>query len=188
MGRLLPFRRPPRPRRPRRGRFASVRTLLLLVVLLVLYALSEPALVPAEGIFEGGRERVAGPFSPCGRGRLHACVVDGDTIKLGERKVRLIGIDAPERFAPECRREAALAEQASAELLRLLNRGPVVLVTDRRDTVDRYGRELRRIVQWQDGRGEVDVGEELVAQGLATRWAGFDAGWCRGGGDEAQGV
>ena len=35
-------------------------------------------------------------FTRCGPGRGHACVIDGDTIKLGDRKIRIIGIDTPE--------------------------------------------------------------------------------------------
>ena len=157
--------------------WSSLRTLLLLGVLLALYAVSEPGLVPAGAVFEVEREPVAGPFSRCGRGRFHACVVDGDTIKLGDRRIRLLGIDAPEIFEPACAREADLGEQATAELLRQLNRGSVVMVRDWRDGVDRYGRDLRRLVRVEAGR-DVDIAGALIDKGLARRFVGYDPGWC----------
>ncbi|WP_343344071.1 thermonuclease family protein [Sphingomicrobium sp. XHP0239] len=179
MGKMRPFRtsRPARRRWPIRASWSSLRTIVLLAAVVGLYALSEPAIVSTGTIFEAERERITGPFSRCGRGRLHACVVDGDTIRLGDRRIRMLGIDAPELFEPACSREADLAAAASAELLRQLNRGDVVMIRDRRDGVDRYGRDLRRLVR-DDAGGEVDIAGELVAMGLARRWIGYDVGWC----------
>ncbi len=88
-------------------------------------------------------------------------VVDGDTIAVrlanGRReRVRLIGIDTPERGA-------CLAAQATAQARRLAHGKRVVLRGDAtQDTRDRYGRLLA--YAWVGGR---DLGYQQVAAGLA---------------------
>jgi micrococcal nuclease len=92
-----------------------------------------------------------------------ARVVDGDTVRVlvdgDEVVVRVLGIDTPEMP------DGCGAQAATDELARLLPAGaPVVLVMDgSADTVDRYGRWLRRIEA-----GGLDVGEGLIAAGLAA--------------------
>ena len=111
-----------------------------------------------------------------------ACVAhvsDGDTIRLcsGER-VRLVGIDAPERAGSErcsARSRARLAwsrnpswcdhakgDRARAALERFLATGPVGI---ERRAHDVYGRTLARVTV--NGR---DAGEWLISQGLARPW------------------
>ena len=68
----------------------------------------DPALVEPPAFLSTEPERISERFTRCGPGRGHACVVDGDTIKLGERKVRIIGIDAPEVHGA-CPEETRLA-------------------------------------------------------------------------------
>ncbi|MET0338790.1 MAG: thermonuclease family protein [Caulobacter sp.] len=101
-------------------------------------------------------------------------VVDGDTIELpnGER-VRVLNIDTPE-MAPRarCEREGALAQQAKARTQELVLTGELSFHASGRNR-DRYGRLLRRIEV--NGR---DLGEQLVSEGLAQRWAGSKAQWC----------
>ena len=88
-------------------------------------------------------------------------VVDGDTIAVrlanGRReRVRLIGIDTPERGA-------CLAAQATAQARRLAHGKRVVLRGDAtQDTRDRYGRLLA--YAWIGSR---DLGYQQVAAGLA---------------------
>jgi micrococcal nuclease len=88
-------------------------------------------------------------------------VVDGDTLAVrldnGRReRVRLIGIDTPERGA-------CLAAQATAQASRLANRRRVVLRGDAtQDTRDRYGRLLA--YAWVRGR---DLGYQQIAAGVA---------------------
>ena len=129
----------------------------------------------------GGRaiaeQRIDQRFTPCGPGRGHACVVDGDTINLGDRKVRMIGIDAPEVNEPRCEIERRLGRDASQRLLELLNSGPVWLVTTADRSTDDYGRDLRRI-DVDDGSGRRDIGDVLVREGLAARYDGAKADWC----------
>lgn len=85
-------------------------------------------------------------------------VIDGDTVAVetrdGPERVRLIGINAPERG--EC-----LAEEATRRLRELVAGEDVELVADRTDR-DQYGRLLRYAEV--DG---FDVGGELVRAGLA---------------------
>lgn len=101
-----------------------------------------------------------------------SAVHDGDTVRLcnGER-VRLAAIDAPEMpGSPKCeshRRARSwcdyrLAVRSRDELERLLRRGPVRIERTGRDI---YGRTLARLTV--NGR---DVGEALIARGLARRW------------------
>ncbi|SFN17318.1 Endonuclease YncB, thermonuclease family [Izhakiella capsodis] len=85
-------------------------------------------------------------------------VFDGDTVAISDgrqqRRVRLIGIDAPERNQPYGER--------SRQALNVLISGKVV--TARGDTQDNYGRLLAVI--WLSGR---DMNARQVADGMA--WA-----------------
>lgn len=108
-----------------------------------------------------------------------ARVTDGDTIRLcsGER-VRLMGIDAPERAGSErcsARSVARLrhspnpswcdyekGEQSKAALTRVIGTGTVRI---ERHGHDVYGRTLARVTV--NGR---DAGEWLIGKGLARPW------------------
>ena len=112
-------------------------------------------------------------FTFCHGGGGTNCVVDGDTFRMGGAKIRIADIDTPETHPARCAREAELGAAATRRLHALLNSGPVSLATIGRDA-DRYGRKLRLVSV--DGRG---IGETLVAEGLARRYAGgYRAGWC----------
>ncbi|MGN6356956.1 MAG: thermonuclease family protein [Novosphingobium sp.] len=87
-------------------------------------------------------ETVSATFTRCGPGRGEACVIDGDTFKLGERKIRIVGIDTPEVDA-RCPQEAQLAEAATVHIQEVLNRGPFQMIARLDEPTDRYGRELR---------------------------------------------
>lgn len=90
-------------------------------------------------------------------------VVDGDTLAEGTRRVRLLGIDAPE-LSQICRTATGEAyrcgEVARDALVRLVQTGVVACSVSGRD---RYGRELVRCEA--DG---VDLGRDLVRRGLAV--------------------
>lgn len=105
----------------------------------------------------------------CGGGPRQNCIVDGDTLWLGDEKIRLLNIDAPELHDPKCSQEALRAAEARARLQELV----VGRLTIYRDGQDRYGRTLARIEA--DGQ---DVGEVLVAEGFARRWTGRRKSWC----------
>lgn len=83
-------------------------------------------------------------------------VVDGDTITLSSgQKVRLIGIDTPERG--QCN-----YERATRKLEQLVEGRRVYLVKGARDNTDRYGRWLRYV-----DVGSKDAGARLISTGLA---------------------
>ncbi|MDG4550760.1 MAG: thermonuclease family protein [Candidatus Contendobacter sp.] len=97
-------------------------------------------------------------------GRVVA-VADGDTLTVlveGNRqvKIRLAGIDAPERNQPF----SAQSREALVSLA--LDREARVVAL----TVDRYGRAVGRVMVKQPGGNftEMDVSHELVARGLAV--------------------
>lgn len=73
---------------------------------------------------------------------LLCTVTDGDTLRCGDERVRLIGIDAPElpghcRLGRQC--AAGDAAASTAALVQLVQGKPVVL---ERHGQDRYGRTL----------------------------------------------
>ena len=117
---------------------------------------------------EGLRAR----FSLCFVGAGYNCVVDGDTLWLQGRKIRVADIDAPETHEPRCAGEKALGERATLRLQQLLSGGAVTLRPAGRDR-DRYGRLLRFVLV--NGRSAGDV---LVGEGLARRYAGHRRPWC----------
>ena len=167
--RFKPKRRPPSFKPKRR----DVRQLLWFAPLLLIGgALLDPSLIAPFGPL-AATERVSATFTPCGPGRGSACVIDGDTFKLGDRKIRIIGIDAPELASPRCQTEAELARRASDRLLQLLNQGPFDMVAHRLQREDRNGRDLMVI-----RRGGVSIGATLMEEGLAHRYIGSKRSWC----------
>jgi micrococcal nuclease len=99
-------------------------------------------------------------------------VYDGDTIRVrldsgGEKKVRLIGVDAPEFDDPQesVRLSAFLARRFAFSKL---NQKPVRLTADR-EKEDAYGRLLAYV--WTDGAAMFN--EVLVREGFATAYLKF---------------
>lgn len=74
-----------------------------------------------------------------------ATAIDGDTIEVAGRRVRMQGIDAPEG-AQGCTDEAGKSwrcgEAATAALRAMIGGNPVTCEIDPRDPQDRYGRTL----------------------------------------------
>ena len=132
-----------------------IRRMLLLAVLSGL-ALAGPAL--ADQLIAGTKYRV----------------VDGDTIHIGEHKIRLIGIDAPERNQ-RCRngegRSWPCGREATAMLKGLLDSSEAG-VSCAIEGKDRYGRLLGVCFAGTERTG-IDVQRELVLSGMAV--AEYDA-------------
>jgi endonuclease YncB( thermonuclease family) len=104
-------------------------------------------------------------------------VIDGDTLKLGDRKVRLVGIDAPEVEA-RCPAEAAGAERATAALQAWLNAGPFELVARLDAPTDKYGRDLMTARRTFGSRTET-AAEALLRAGVVREYAGeARRSWC----------
>ncbi len=119
-----------------------------------------------------GQGAIRASFGLCHSGGGTNCVVDGDTIWLGGEKIRVADIDAPETHDPRCPAEQELGDRATRRLQQLLNQSAVSLRPIDRDE-DVYGRKLRIVLV--DG---ASVGERLVDEGLARRYAGGRRPWC----------
>lgn len=105
---------------------------------------------------------------------LLACaltVTDGDTLRCGRERIRLLGIDAPE-LPGHCRRGrhcVAGNPFASTRALRAAIGGPARI---ERVGVDRYGRTLALVSV---------RGRDLSCHQLAGRWAVYKPAWDNGG-------
>lgn len=97
-----------------------------------------------------------------------AGVTDGDTIRCGDRRVRLWGIDAVERGEPGY-------DEASRALQRLTRSRLTCRVRD----VDRYGRTVAQCFS-----GSRDVAGEMVRSGHAQDYPRFSGGFYAGEGRE----
>ena len=103
------------------------------------------------------------------------CVVDGDTLWLSGENIRLKDYDTPEPQSSICGgdKEVALAKQASARFLELLNSNEW--------TIERFGLDStsskRRLATIRiDGQ---DVGHILISEGLARAWPDGEEWWCQ---------
>ena len=135
-------------------------------------AFEAPALARFNQPTPSGSDREAARFTTCNGPVRDDCVIDGDTFWYAGEKIRVADINTPEVSDPQCPREAALGERASARLLALLNEGAFSLEAADRDR-DPYGRLLRTVTR--DG---ASVGAVLVREGLAEEWQGTRGGWC----------
>lgn len=126
---------------------------------------------PTGAARRDGGEPVDTRFALC-REDARTCVVDGDTIRYRGRRIRILGIDTPELHPARCAREERLGLAAKARLQTLVNAGPFQLVTGDRDR-DAYGRELRWL-----RRGQRDLGEQLIGEGLARPYGSGRRSWC----------
>ena len=167
--RFKPTRRTPSFKPQRR----DIRLALLAVpVLVVAGALLDPRLIGPVGPL-GATEVVAARFTACSGGNAPACVIDGDTFRLGDRTIRITGIDAPEIAKPLCPAEAELGRRSAERLLALLNQGPFDMVAHRLQREDRHGRSLMVLRRHGDS-----IGSQLIDEGLAHRYTGFKISWC----------
>ena len=158
-------------RRRRIGTRLGTRSLWWLVLLLALAAtlyVNGGRLGPPERLDE-----VTDRFALCGEGRASACVIDGDTLAIGQRRVRLTGFDAPEMDGA-CEAERAKAREARTALHAWLAQGPFTWTGGSEPPRDRWGRELRAA-----SRGAETLAEHMIAAGLAEGdgW-GESREWC----------
>lgn len=180
------WRRNPKPARFRRRQkswrqaWRETRPFVLLIMLVTLVAIYQSAGFYAPPAFLAMEpEKVDQYFTRCGPGRGHACVTDGDTIKLGTRKIRIVGIDAPE-MEGRCTYERVLAEQASERMRSWVNAGPFEMVGRVDEPTDRYGRDLRTLRRQLPGGAGTEYAAEVMREaGLARRYSGgWRDGWC----------
>lgn len=99
------------------------------------------------------------PSAACSQDRAYAVpgvwrVIDGDTLELpGGDRVRLLGIDAPEKGEP-------FSDQATGRLKALTASGPLVLVSCQERDI--YGRVLATVLS-----GEININRVLLQEGMA---------------------
>lgn len=103
------------------------------------------------------------------------CLVDGDTIWIGglSQSLRLRSFDTPEPYSDICggQAEVQLANEASARMLQLLNENQWTVEVF---GTDGTGRRLEATIRIN---GQ-DVGDILIAEGLARRWPNGHEFWC----------
>jgi endonuclease YncB( thermonuclease family) len=103
-------------------------------------------------------------------------VIDGDTIGLGKRRLRILGIDAPEVRGGSCKGvehpRGRAARDALAALVSPPHRATVRRYQRQRD---RFGREVVRV--YSDGRSVAGL---LIKGGHAVAWKPGDPkpDWC----------
>ncbi|SLN49385.1 hypothetical protein ROA7450_02439 [Roseovarius albus] len=166
---------PSYPRRPwrysRRSRFAKLQFYLKVIVVLgVMGMFGFPFLADAYvAVAKPGQDSRCRVLS----------VTDGDTVKVycpgyGFESARLVGLDTPEIFSPECFSEWARGTVASWKLRQMLWTADALSI-ERRGT-DRYQRALVRLSV--DGERIADL---MVNSGLARAYdGGKRRGWCDG--------
>jgi endonuclease YncB( thermonuclease family) len=91
---------------------------------------------------------------------------DGDTFRA---TFRVSNIDAPE-IKGKCEAERKLAQQAKVFTEQFLARENVTI---KQNGVDQYGRILATVEA-----GGRDLGQALIAAGLARTWKGRRENWC----------
>ena len=169
-----------KPRPPGwRDAFVSLRPWLLLIGFVTMaYILTLPGAFSAPGWLSSEPQVIEGRFTRCGRGRGYYCVVDGDTFKLGNTSVRVVGIDTAEVDA-ECPAEAVQAEASTKALQAWLNRGPFRMTHRLDEPIDRYGRSLRTVYRLRPDGSEDRLADFMRAEGGARGyWGGGRGEWC----------
>lgn len=105
----------------------------------------------------------------------NATAIDGDTIEAGGQRYRVANIDTPEvGDGARCAAERRHGQRATQRARALLD-GAARVETRPIGRTDRYGRQVAYILI--DGR---DLGEALIAEGLARPWRGRREPWCDG--------
>ena len=169
-----------KPRPPGwRDVFVSLRPWLLLIGFVTMaYIFTLPGAFSAPGWLSSEPQVIEGRFTRCGRGRGYYCVVDGDTFKLGDTSVRVVGIDTAEVDA-ECPAEAVQAEASAKALQGWLNRGPFRMTHRLDEPIDRYGRALRTVYRLRPDGSEDRLADVMRREGGARGyWGGGRGEWC----------
>ena len=156
-------------RRRRRWTWSRAKWAVLLALLLGLWLFRSERETQPEAL-----EPVDLTFRLCGEAGSGPCVIDGDTLAIGQRRVRLTGFDTPEMDGA-CEAERFKAAQARDALLSWLDQGRFHWTGGAEPPRDRYGRELR-----EARRGEDLLAEVMIGAGLAegSGWGAERVEWC----------
>ena len=143
------------------------------------YFFGGPQRIAPRAMPAGPHEVIAGPFTRCGHARAANCVIDGDTIMLGARTIRVMGIDAPETHPARCAAEAKLGEDAAVQLLALVNQGLLTLAGPSPTARDEYGRELHHLLRARADGTVQSLADDMVASKAARAYLGGQRQpWC----------
>lgn len=121
----------------------------------------------------GEWEQVETRWTLCETRSSRTCVVDGDTVVIGEERVRLTGFDAPE-LDGACPAERQLAIVARDELRQWLDLAPFEWDGGAEAPRDQYGRQLRAVRRDGEYLADVMIERELAG---GSGW-GFTKDWC----------
>ena len=145
-----------------------MRWIAIAAVLIGASYLYRDMLSPPEPVSE-----VTLSFGLCGDSWT-ACVIDGDTVAIGQRRVRLTGFDAPEMDGA-CEAERAKARDARTALHQWLARGRFTWTGGTEPPRDQYGRELR-----EASRSGEALADHMIGAGLAegSGWGAERVEWC----------
>ncbi|MCC6918785.1 MAG: thermonuclease family protein [Alphaproteobacteria bacterium] len=154
--------------RRKRGRSRGASRARFVQPIAVLIAIATIVAVQAWGALPWLRDRYLPPhqFDISGTAR----VTDGDTLRIGDTRIRLSGIDAPERSA-HCTVKAsgariACGAEARDRLTALVGNRSLGCIDD---GSDRYGRTLATCYATRQGK-RVDIAREMVRQGWALAY------------------
>lgn len=126
--------------------------------------------ISAATLFRSAEPSAPPPrFGQCYNAGGPDCVVDGDTIYLGGRKVEIAGIATARIQDASCDGERIRGIDAALQLATLLNKGDVTLGGSVRDSDG----QLRQRVE-VDGE---DVSAAMIGSGVAHQ-PGGDRNWC----------
>jgi micrococcal nuclease len=169
---------PPEDRRGR-GRITRLWPWALGIVVITLWVLRDPAAYEPPAFLSAEPEAVSGSFERCGADDADRCVIDGGAFRLGGRRIRLIGIDAPQVAPARCPAEAEAGEAAAAELLRLLNQGPFEMRARFDEPRDETGREWRALSRQRADGSSRSIAADMRASGTVRRHlGGLRRSWC----------
>jgi|SRR5690606_28329766 len=131
------------------------------------------ALIAAVAVFSPEQGFAPAPAAADEVRRAYA--IDGDTIEADGQRYRLANIDTPEMGqGARCAAERRLAQRATQRARALID-AAARIETHAIGRTDRYGRQVAYVLI--DGR---DLGEALIAEGLARPWRGRREPWCDG--------
>ncbi len=177
MAQILPFRKPHEKwdwgNQKKRNFYLAVPVLVCFISVLTIYNINYGNMPFANDAKGSASISASQKFTLCGWNSQRNCIVDGDTIKVAGKKIRVEDIDTPEIHDYKCQSEFERGQRAKARLLELVNAGPFEIVSNGGDDMDRYGRKLRHLKR--NGRS---LGAILVSEGLARPYAGGRRSWC----------
>lgn len=109
---------------------------------------------------------------------IHA--IDGDTLRAGNKRIRLWGIDAPELHQKcfKAGQEVACGQKAKASLIELVQSGEMTCYSL---STDRYQREVSRCTV-----NGIDIGSQMVRNGWALDYTTYSKGFYKADEDLAR--